>query len=80
MIILLGFQADLTSDLTFQSVNAFLRILSLKPLTSDYENPEIEKLLMETENALHAWLGTELVPALISNCPSALVSEHWLSF
>ncbi|VDK20851.1 unnamed protein product [Taenia asiatica] len=66
------FKADLTSDLTFQSVNAFLSILSLKPLTSDCKNPELEKLLVETENALHAWLGTELVPALISNCPSAL--------
>ncbi|KAL5108770.1 hypothetical protein TcWFU_003767 [Taenia crassiceps] len=73
------FKTDLTSDLTFQSVNAFLSILSLKPLMSDCKNPELEKLLMETENALHAWLGTELVPALISNCPSALpLLSKWL--
>ncbi|EUB59861.1 hypothetical protein EGR_05337 [Echinococcus granulosus] len=73
------FTTDLTSDLTLHSVNAFLSILSLKPLSSGCENPEIEGLLVETENALHVWLGTELVPALVSNCPSALpLLSKWL--
>ncbi|CDI98665.1 kinetochore associated protein 1 [Echinococcus multilocularis] len=73
------FKTDLTSDLTLHSVNAFLSILSLKPLSFGCENPEIEGLLVETENALHVWLGTELVPALVSNCPSALpLLSKWL--
>ncbi|VDM18824.1 unnamed protein product [Hydatigera taeniaeformis] len=73
------FKTDLTLNLTVHSVAAFLSILSLKPLTSDCVNLELERLLVETENALHTWLGTELVPALVTYCPSALpLLSKWL--
>ncbi|KAM3186888.1 hypothetical protein ACTXT7_003420 [Hymenolepis weldensis] len=67
-----AFKDDLIVDLTGPSLRAFFSCLSRKPLLVPSGNIEDSNFLTEVENKLHSWLASDLLPALLSNCPSAL--------
>lgn len=69
-----AFKDDLIVDLTESSLRAFFSYLSRKPLLLPGGSIEDSNCLTEVENKLHSWLASDLLPALLSNCPLALVS------
>ncbi|VDN96726.1 unnamed protein product [Rodentolepis nana] len=74
-----AFKDELTADLTESSLRAFLSFLSQKPLLVPSGSIEDSKCLAEVENRLHSWLASDLLPALLSNCPTALpLLAKWL--
>ncbi|KAM7536007.1 hypothetical protein Aperf_G00000094217 [Anoplocephala perfoliata] len=73
------FRDDLTADLTKSSVGYFFSLLSRKPPIVTCDNAGASSRMAEVENKLHAWLASDLLPALLSNCPSALpLLAEWL--
>lgn len=72
------FKDDLTADLTEYSVGYFFTLLSRKPPIVACGNTEASSRMAEVENKLHAWLASDLLPALFSSCPSALVNTVFL--
>nr|CDS31626.1 kinetochore associated protein 1 [Hymenolepis microstoma] len=74
-----AFKDELTADLTESSLRSFLSLISQKPLLVPSGSIEDLNYLAEVENKLHSWLSSELLPALLSNCPSALpILSNWV--
>ncbi|VDD75022.1 unnamed protein product [Mesocestoides corti] len=73
------YRTNLMSEMNLSSVEAFLSLISLKPLTSSGDGGTSGSSLLEVESTLHAWLGAELVPSLLCSCPLALpLVAAWL--
>ncbi|BHF71045.1 Kinetochore-associated protein 1 [Sparganum proliferum] len=68
-----GQLAEFASQLDSTLVGKYLHVLAQRPLTTTDEAPEkAAAALVESEEALHTWLQTEFLEAIILHCPDAL--------
>ncbi|KAL7061121.1 hypothetical protein AAHC03_09085 [Spirometra sp. Aus1] len=66
------YKAEFASQLDSTLVGKYLHVLAQRPLTTDDEAPEKAAAFVESEEALHTWLQTEFLEAIILHCPDAL--------